>query len=160
MDNPVYYVQMAHARLASILAKAAEDGAPPPADDLAGLAALGLDDERQLAMALARYPETIRRAADAREPHLVAFSLLELAREFHGYYQRNKKTDRVITDDDATTAARLALVAAVRQVMANGLALLGVTAPDRMVDLSALEGDTDADADADANADADADEAP
>jgi arginyl-tRNA synthetase len=133
MDNPVYYVQYGHARLASILTRAAEGGqtyAPGTALD-----ALQLDDERELGMLIAEFPEVVARAARGREPHLIAYYLMEACRAFHGYYSRHKADDRVITDDRAKTQARLAMVAALKQVIANGLALLGVTAPERMVSL-------------------------
>jgi arginyl-tRNA synthetase len=133
MDNPVYYVQYGHARLASILVRAAEGGqtyAPGTALD-----ALQLDDERELGMLIAEFPEVVARAARGREPHLIAYYLMEACRAFHGYYSRHKADDRVITDDRAKTQARLAMVAALKQVIANGLALLGVTAPERMVSL-------------------------
>ena len=133
MDNPVYYVQYGHARLASILHKAAEMGRALRPD--ADLGPLKLDDERQLALLLAEFPEVVARAAKAREPHQVAYFLLEACRAFHGYYSRHKAGERVISDDDATTQARLALVASLQQVVRNGLSLLGVSAPDRMVAL-------------------------
>ncbi len=142
MDNPVFYVQYGHARLVSILARAAEQGvAFEPAT--ANTGALALDDERALAMTLAAFPEVVARAARSREPHQVAFFLMDTCKQFHGYYSRGKSQGRVISDDAAQTDARLALVAALRQVISNGLALLGVGAPDRMESLpeASAEGD-------------------
>jgi len=133
MDNPVYYVQYGHARLASILDRARDAGLA--IDEKADLSALDRDDERALAMTIAAFPEVVARAARQREPHQVAFYLLDVCKQFHGYYTRGKTDGRVITDDAAMTAARLALIAALKRVVGNGLAMLGVTAPDRMVSL-------------------------
>ena len=130
MDNPVYYVQYGHARLCSILERAEKEGRLPPLDTPP--AALALDDERALALACADLPEVIARAAKAREPHQVAYYLTDLCRAFHGYYSRHKSDARVIGEDDATTHARLQLVRALKQVIGNGLRLLGVSAPERM----------------------------
>jgi arginyl-tRNA synthetase len=139
MDNPVYYVQYGHARLASILQRAEGEGRGlrAPYD----LAALTLPDERELAMTIADLPEVIARAARSREPHQLAFWLMDTCRAFHAYYSKGKVDDstgtrRVISDDVAKTQARLALVAALKQAIANGLQLLGVTAPDRMANLA------------------------
>jgi arginyl-tRNA synthetase len=135
MDNPVYYVQYGHARLASIIAKAREQGIELP-DDV-DASPLDRDDERLLAMTIAGFPEVVTRAAQAREPHQIAFFLMDTCKQFHGYYSRGKVDGRVITDDRSKTLARLALIAALKSVLANGLAMLGVTAPDRMVSLTA-----------------------
>jgi arginyl-tRNA synthetase len=137
MDNPVYYVQYGHARLQSILDKAAAVG--KKRRGTADLEPLHLDDERALAMACAEMPEVVARAARNREPHLVAYWLLETCKAFHGYYSRHKADARVIGDDDRTTQARLELVAAVQQAIGNGLRLLGVTAPDRMTELASAD---------------------
>ncbi len=136
MDNPVYYVQYGHARLASILSKAQEQGIAP-ADDLGALAGLERADERQLAMTIAALPEAIARAARSREPHQVAFFLMDTCKQFHGYYTRGKSEARVITDDIALSRARLALISGLKTVIGNGLKLLGVAAPERMVSLQA-----------------------
>jgi arginyl-tRNA synthetase len=137
MDNPVYYVQYGHARLCSILEKAEKEGRLPAIDALP--AALQLADERELALACADLPEVIARAAKAREPHQVAYYLTDLARSFNGYYSRHKHDARVIGDDDAETHARLQLVRALKQVIGNGLRLLGVSAPERMATLPDVE---------------------
>lgn len=135
MDNPVYYVQYGHARLASILERARTQGVQMDTTG-ADLSALALDDERQIALSIAGYPEVVARAARAREPHQIAFFLMDACKLFHGYYTRGKANGRVISEDAAATASRLALVAGLKTVVANGLGLLGVGAPDRMENLS------------------------
>ncbi len=128
-DNPVYYIQYAHARIASVLRQAEEKGMPW--DRKAGEAALNLlVDEREQALAseLARYPELIVRAARGREPHLLAYYLRDLAGQLHSYYNATP----FLVDDAPLRNARLTLVAAVKQVIYNGLALLGVSAPEQM----------------------------
>jgi len=130
-DNPVYYIHYAHVRISSIHAKLADAGqGQPSAAELAeaDTALLAEDKERRLLRKLQRYPETVAGAAVAREPHRVARYLQELATEFHGFYNAH----RVLVDDAELRRARLALVEAVRQVLANGLDLLGVAAPERM----------------------------
>ena len=133
MDNPVYYVQYGHARLSSILQRADTEGKALRQHALPD--GLHLSDERELALLCAELPETIARAARAREPHQVAYYLTETCRAFHAYYSRNKGEHRVIGTDDQTTQSRLLLVAALKQVLLNGLTLLGVTAPERMTSL-------------------------
>jgi arginyl-tRNA synthetase len=127
-DNPVYYVQYAHARIRSILRQAAEQGIVLPAGDAIDLTALTEPEEQALIKRLLHYPEVVRGAARALEPHRIAFWLQELAGAFHPYY----KTHRVIQDDRRLLLARLALCAAVGRVVANGLDLLGVAAPETM----------------------------
>jgi arginyl-tRNA synthetase len=127
-DNPVYYVQYAHARIASIRRQLAEQGIATPSWDEIDLAALTLPEEQQIIKRLLGYPEMVAAAARALEPHRVAFWLSELAGLFHPYYRAH----RVIQDDRRTMFARFALCAAVDQVIANGLALLGVSAPESM----------------------------
>lgn len=127
-ENPVYYVQYAHARVCSINRTAAEQGVPLPAVDRADLSALVLDEELALSKLLSRYPEVVTGAAAQLEPHRLTFYLQELAGAFHGYYNRQ----RVLVDDPAVSAARLLLVNAVRIVLANALGLLGMAAPERM----------------------------
>jgi len=124
-ENPVYYVQYAHARVCSVFSQWGGDSS-----GLRGAALDALTLERELALAgkLAEYPEVLRLAAEELAPHAIAFYLRDLAGEFHSYYN----AERVLVEDDATRTARLALCAAVRQVLANGLALLGVSAPERM----------------------------
>jgi arginyl-tRNA synthetase len=134
-DNPVFYLQYASARCASILAKALEEGffganefheaafIPTEAD-----IALMETDEVELLRSLGRFPLTIQRAASNAEAMKVINYLTESVENFHNYYQRR----RVMTDDKAVSRARLAVVSAFRQVLANGLGLLGVSAPVRM----------------------------
>ena len=120
-ENPVYYIQMAHARCAGIRRTAAT--APK-----AAAAAVLTPDDVALARRLLAFPEVVEDACLNREPHRVTHFLLELARVFHSYYNKH----RVVTDDAARTARRLELVRAVQQVLANGLGLLGIAAPERM----------------------------
>lgn len=127
-DNPVYYVQYVHARIASILRKAAEEEISRPAwDDRVG-ALLTEPEEIQLIKSLARYPEVVQTAALALAPHRITFFLMQLASSFHTYYNKH----RVLTEDRDLALARLCLVTAVQKVIRNGLVLLGVSAPDSM----------------------------
>jgi arginyl-tRNA synthetase len=127
-DNPVFYVQYAHARVASLFKNAAEEGVTVPPWAEVDFSPLTLDEEQALVKRLLQYPDLVAGAARAREPHRVAYFLSELAGLFHPYY----KAHRVITPDRATTLARLGLCAAVGQVVAGGLELLGVSAPMSM----------------------------
>ncbi|WP_414502720.1 arginine--tRNA ligase [Zymobacter sp. IVIA_5232.4 C2] len=128
-DNPVYYIQYAHARVCSVLRKAeSEDKAFDQALALDNLALLEDEREKHLFNRLSAYPEVIKRAAVQREPHQIAQYLQDLASEFHTYYN----AVRVMVDDDALRNARLALGIAVRQTLRNGLELLGVSAPEEM----------------------------
>jgi arginyl-tRNA synthetase len=124
-DNPVYYVQYAHARVCSVLA---QTGAVPPAPPAADLAPLDLPRELALAQRLGEFPEILAEAALGFAPHTLAFYLRELAGEFHSYYN----AERILVADEKLKLARLALILAVRQVLQNGLALLGVSAPEKM----------------------------
>jgi arginyl-tRNA synthetase len=124
-ENPVYYVQYAHARICRMLEQWGGDVATLSGVDLSVLAA---PREQTLLATLSAYPEMLERALGELGPHQVAFYLRELAGELHGYYN----AERVLVDDDAVKLARLALVAATRQVLRNGLALIGVSAPDKM----------------------------
>jgi arginyl-tRNA synthetase len=127
-DNPVYYVQYAHARIASIRRQLAEQGIQVPPWPAVDLRVLTLPEEQQLIKRLLGYPEMVAGAARSREPHRVAFWLSELAGMFHPYY----KAHRVIQDDRTLTLARFALCAAIGQVVNHGLHLLGVSAPESM----------------------------
>ncbi|HEX9900440.1 MAG TPA: arginine--tRNA ligase, partial [Candidatus Methylomirabilis sp.] len=132
MDNPVFYVQYAHARACSMARKAAEAGIRDPYDD-ADISRLTLPEELAILKHLAMYPEMVLNAALACEPHRVTTYLQELAAAFHGYFTKYKDTEeRVISGDRDLSRARLAMVAGVRQVVANGFGLLGVSAPERM----------------------------
>ena len=124
-ENPVYYVQYAHARVCSVFAQAG--GAPANAAG-ANLDLLRGEREMALAARLAEYPEVLAAATRELAPHAVAFYLRELAGEFHSYYN----AERILVEDEALRAARLALCAAVRQTLANGLSLIGVSAPEKM----------------------------
>ncbi|MCZ8183465.1 MAG: arginine--tRNA ligase [Beijerinckiaceae bacterium] len=139
-DNPVFYVQYAHARCASVLdrqARTAFDSNPISVSEIHGadLSVLRDEGERALMRMIAQYPRLIEQAASTREPHRVVFYLYDLASAFHGLWNRGKDLPdlRFINNDDRKgTMARLALVTAVRIVIANGLRLLGVSAPDEM----------------------------
>lgn len=127
-ENPVYYVQYAHARVCSINRNAQEVGIILPSSTAVDLSRLELAEELALAKHLARYPEAIAGAALNYEPHRVIFYLQELAAQFHSYYNRH----RVLVDDVVITQARLYLANAVRTVLANALSLLGMSAPEQM----------------------------
>jgi len=130
-ENPCYYVQYAHARIASVLRLAAEKGVSAPADAAARaavVARLVAPEERELLRLLAQFPDLVLGAAEAEEPHRVPTYLATVAAAFHQFYHQH----RIVTDDLGLTHARLLLSAGTRQVIANGLALLGVTAPERM----------------------------
>jgi arginyl-tRNA synthetase len=127
-DNPVYYVQYAHARIAAIRRQMAERGIAVPAWPAIDLSVLTLPEEQQIIKRLLGYPEMVAGAARALEPHRVAFWLSDLAGLFHPYY----KAHRVIQDDRALTLARFALCEAVGHAVRNGLDLLGVSAPESM----------------------------
>jgi arginyl-tRNA synthetase len=124
-DNPVYYVQYAHARICSVLTAWGGDE-----DALKGvdLSALESPAAHALMLMLAKYPEILTAAAKDFAPHDVTFYLRELAASYHSYYD----AERILVDDDKVKSARLALVAATAQVLHNGLAVLGVSAPRKM----------------------------
>ena len=133
LDNPVFYVQYGHARLCSILRKAQSEGVAIPEETNAStLAALSLPEERAIMMAASEFPHIVQRAAEAREPHQVVFYLMDTIKLFHSYYTRYKGTERVLSEDPLKTAARLAMVDALRIVISNALRLLKVAAPERM----------------------------
>src|SRR5690606_32625333 len=138
-DNPVFYVQYAHARTWSVFRQVAEKlpgldvsfGALTGAD----LGLLRTEADLELIKALAQWPRIVASAADAHEPHRIAFYLYELASAFHGFWAKGNQDVAlrfVNADDSMLTSARLALVAAVRQVLVNGLSLLGVSAPEEL----------------------------
>ena len=128
-ENPVYYVQYAHARLCSLARNAAELGVVPATDELQLLTA---DKEGVLIRTIGEFPRVLKTAAELREPHRVCRYLEDLAGDYHRFYD----TCRVLPQGDEPPsqlhAARLALCQATRQVVANGLAILGVSAPERM----------------------------
>ena len=128
-DNPVYYIQYAHARICSVLRQMEERGLSLDPDlALQSLALLSLEAERLLLWQLQRYPEVIQTAALQYAPHNLANFLRELATEFHTYYNGCQ----FLVEDDALRAARVSLIMATRQTLANGLGLLGVRAPEVM----------------------------
>jgi len=124
-ENPVYYVQYAHARVCSMFA---QWGGGPASLARAELGFLKSEKELKLAQRLAEFPEMVATAAAELAPHAVAFYLRALAGDFHSYYN----AERILVEDEVLRDARLALCAAVRQTLANGLALLGVSAPEKM----------------------------
>ena len=127
-DNPVYYVQYVHARIASILRKAADQGIGPVAWRASAATLLTAPEEIQLIKAMVRYGEILALAAETLAPHRVTFYLIELAALFHAYYNKH----RVLEGDTGQTHARLCLILAVQMVIRNGLTLLGVSAPEQM----------------------------
>ncbi len=133
LDNPVFYVQYGHARLARILEKAAEAGIPAPRFDLGAIRALTAPEELDLVKRVLCLPDVVAGAAGAYEPHRVAFWLQETIGAFHSYYTQGKRSgERFIGSDAAKTTARLLLARALKQALHNGLTVLGVAAPERM----------------------------
>jgi arginyl-tRNA synthetase len=130
MDNPVYYVQYAHARICAVLRKAAVRGiAPPRSSDPGSLAPLGEAGELDLLRRLDQFQDVVEGAASGLAPHHISYYLMELAGELHRYYALHQVLG---AGDDAVITARLLLLRAVGRVLANGLALLGVEAPESM----------------------------
>jgi arginyl-tRNA synthetase len=132
-DNPVFYVQYAHARIQSVLRKAAEAGMFPGGPD----ALSAIDDPAELALVakLAEWPRLVESAAQAHEPHRVAFYLYDLASEFHALWNKGNAQPhlRFLQDDDPVASrGKLALIRSVAIVISNGLGILGVTPADRM----------------------------
>jgi arginyl-tRNA synthetase len=124
-ENPVYYVQYAHARICSVLGQWGGDESVLVETDLSPLLA---PREATLMSKLAEYPEVLKKAMQELGPHQIAFYLRDLAGELHSYYN----AERVLVDDEALKKARLTLLCATRQVLKNGLTLLGVSSPSRM----------------------------
>ena len=142
-ENPVFYVQYGHARGQSVFRNAREEMPDLPNTSMARAALLKqtpldrLSDAGELSLLrrIALYPRTIEAAAVAHEPHRIAFYLYELASEFHALWTRGKDLPHlrfIIQNDRETTAARLALVEGIVTILASGLALLGVSAPEEM----------------------------
>jgi arginyl-tRNA synthetase len=125
-ENPVYYIQYVHARICSIFREAA--ARETPLSDPPPLSSLTLPDELALMKKVARFPDVVSEAARLREPHRIPFYLLELAREFHAFYQNH----RFLGETPERTQGRLALAKAVKTVVGIGLSLIGVSAPERM----------------------------
>lgn len=128
-ENPVYYIQYAHARICRVMAQAAEKGYVfDQQAGLANLAKLESEQETHLATELAKYPDIVARAALVYEPHQIAYYLKDLAHGLHSYYNANQ----FIVEDEITRQSRLTLISAVQQVLQNGLAIIGVSAPEKM----------------------------
>ena len=127
-DNPVYYVQYAHARIQSVLRAWQEQGGQLAQLQSVDLSALQGPQAQALMLLLAKYPEMLTAAAAGNAPHDVTFYLRDLASAYHSYYD----AERILVDDEQVKLARLALGAATAQVLHNGLAVLGVSAPERM----------------------------
>ncbi len=127
-ENPVYYVQYAHARTCSLFRQAEEQGErlDPLTDVPAG--GLSLPEEHALAKSILEWPQVVRLAAERLEPHRIPFELMAIAKDFHAYYNRH----RILGQEPDVTRARLCLVRCIQAVLSNGLDLLGVSAPDRM----------------------------
>jgi len=124
-ENPVYYIQYAHARIESILTKAGESEFASSSDSIKSLQ---LQEEMQIVKKLLQFPEIVDQSATSLSPHRIAFYLQDLASDFHVYYNRNK----IITENSELTTARLYLIVCIQTVLRNGLSLLGISAPRRM----------------------------
>ncbi|MDY6972228.1 MAG: arginine--tRNA ligase [Thermodesulfobacteriota bacterium] len=133
-DNPVYYVQYAHARICSVFRKAGSEGIFLPAKSDGLLGRLVLDEEMALIRTMAGFPSLLEDISKGLEPHRLTYYLTDLAASFHRYFNLGTKTPehRMVTDDRALSGARLFLAEAVKIVIANGLRLLGVSAPEKM----------------------------
>ena len=130
-ENPVYYLQYAHARICSVLSQAKEKGfSIPTAEDIAQMDLSALSDKNAQALIarISEFSETLSVAAKECAPHTLCFYLKDLAGDFHAFYN----AERVLVDDEKTRNARLALLLAARQVLRNGLDLLGISAPEKM----------------------------
>jgi arginyl-tRNA synthetase len=127
-ENPVYYVQYAHARISSIFKKAEEKNLTLPDPRQTDLSSLSLPEERTLAKNVGIFPEILNDASSAFEPHILSSYLLSLAKAFHSYYNKH----RVLNESEPLRNARLILVWGVKEVIRNGLEILGVQAPEEM----------------------------
>jgi arginyl-tRNA synthetase len=136
LENPVYYVQYGHARIASILRRATDEGIELRPIEEADLTLLSSEPEQDLMRALADVPGTIETAAEHRAPHRLTHAAQDLAATFHRFYTEC----RVVSDDDQLTQARLWLSSATKQVLGTLLDLVGVSAPERMDRLDDAEG--------------------
>jgi arginyl-tRNA synthetase len=127
-ENPVYYIQYAHARISSIMKHAREENVELARLAEAELTLLVVPEENELMKQISQFPSVVEMAAEKREVHRIPIFILDMVGLFHSYYNKH----RVVTDNEALTLARLALVEAVRQVVENALRLLGIEAPERM----------------------------
>ena len=128
-ENPVYYVQYAHARIASVFREAEARGLTIPTRETVTIGLLDLEEEQNIIKALARYPELIEESAGAYEPHRITFYLQDLAGLLHNYYFKHRIID---AEDAARTGARLFLMKQVKTVLQGALKILGVSAPEKM----------------------------
>jgi arginyl-tRNA synthetase len=133
-DNPVYYVQYAHARISSVFRKAASEGLSLPGRPGAVLERLGLEEEMALIRLMADFPNLLEDIARTLEPHRLTYYLAELASLFHKYFNLGTKESekRIVNEDQGLSQARLCLIEGLRIVISNGLRLLGIHAPERM----------------------------
>jgi arginyl-tRNA synthetase len=133
-DNPVYYIQYAHARICSIFRKAAESGFAVPLPEKVNLAELNLPEEGRIARYLLSLPDVIEECAETLEPHKISFYLLELARLFQSYYSQGNKDERykVISENRSRVEAKLYLLKNIQFVIQNCLIILGISAPEEM----------------------------
>jgi len=128
LENPVYYVQYAHARICSIFENASDKGISLPDPGSIALARLETPEEMSIIKYLAFFPEVVEGSAINFEPHRVTIYLQELAAGFHSFYNKN----RVVTEDTELTVARLFLLKCVAITIKNGLTMLGISAPEKM----------------------------
>lgn len=138
-DNPVFYFQYGHARCAAILRKAVEKDQTFVGLEhvtAASLARLTLPEEKALLKKMSQLPEVVASAANALEPHRVLYFCQELIADFHSYYSKYSKTDRVVSDDKELTQGRLALVASIKKTLQSAFSILGVDAPEAMARVS------------------------
>ena len=133
-ENPVYYVQYAHARICSIFRKAEEEGISLPQDSETVLERLILDEEMALIRFMAEFPSLLENICKVFEPHRLTYYLTELASLFHKYFNLGMKIpeNRIVSGDLSLSQARLFMADAIRIVLYNGLTLLGIHAPERM----------------------------
>lgn len=144
-DNPVFYVQYGHARMATILKKAADEKGliVKPADfGVPEQKSLRLPEERELLLKTTELAEVVKEAALALEPHRVIFYCQDLIKSFHGYFTKYRHSEKIISDDEVKTKARLALVCALKETIHNALSFLGITAPDSMQFADVADKDT------------------
>ena len=127
-DNPVYYIQYAHARICSIFRQVREKGLDTPDSRVPDYSLLVESREMDLVRTLSRFPEVVELAAVSYEPHQVAYYLRDLANDFHSYYNAHP----FLSSEDNLRLARLGLIEAARIIIANGLDILGVSAPESM----------------------------
>ena len=133
-DNPVFYIQYAHARICSIFRKAQEAGFIPPSHEIVDLSKLDLPEEMKLSRMILSLPNIISECAEELEPHKLSFYLLELSRMFQSYYSQGKRDERyrVISADANRTLAKLYLLKNIQIVIQNSLRILGISAPSEM----------------------------